>query len=210
MAFRIIYLFTLLSVAISLANAQTTYPKGGYLSLQDWLNKQPKIAEQDYELVSYKPLKKSDIVSYKVKPKNENFKIKFFRKKVFAVTDNDTLYINSKILGISPQFSKVFLTGKHIVFLVTIKDDEIQKAASIFFGLIGALVTSETVKMKTYFFSLNTVNEYAQVLTPETLTKLLTPFPDLLESYNIDERYHKDWDKVMLYYMNRLNEKFAK
>jgi len=90
------------------------------------------------------------------------------------------------MLDITPQFCIVVTTGKYMIFLVAIKDDEAQKIAAAAFGLIGALTAAGTVDMKLYAYCLDTETGISEVLNPARMNELLMPFPDLKESYNSD------------------------
>lgn len=144
--------------------------KGAYASLSDLLDNKPIIDETNYDIEKTFPVESNEEVGvYKIRATNSDYKSIYFRKNIFAVTKNDNLYINSKMLDITPQFCKVVTTGRYITFLVAIKDDEIQKMASVAFGLIGALATANTVEMKLYAYCLDTKTGVSDMLNPARL-----------------------------------------
>lgn len=194
---------------ISATAQKLSYSKGAYASLKDLLENKPSLDESNYNIEKVFPIKKNEEIGvYKIASNNDNYKNTYFRKNIFAVTKSNELFINSKFLDITPQFCKVVNTGKYITFLVAIKDDEAQMIGAMLFGLVGALATAGTVEMKLYAYSLDTESGISELLNPKRMNELLSPFPDLKESYNNDT--NNAWKTVMIDYIEKLNKKFEK
>lgn len=183
--------------------------KGAYLSIKDYLNNKPTIEESDYNIEKTFPIKADTLVGvYKIFSKSEKYKNSYLRKNIFIASKNDNLYLNSKMLDVTftPQFCKVVTKGRYMVFLVSINNDEAQKIATIAFGLIGYILASGGGEMVLYAYCLDTETGYSEILNPTRVNELLSPFPDLLNSYK-SETDNKS-NSVMIDYIERLNKKF--
>lgn len=202
-------LIVMLSTVFSAYTQSNFLAKGAYLSIKDFLNDKPVMEESNYDIEKTFPIMADTIVGvYKIFSNNDNYKNSYLRKNIFLASKNDNLYLNSRILDITvtSQFCKVVTIGRYMVFLVSMNIDEAKMIATIAFGLIGYILASGGGEMVLYAYCLDTETEYAEILKPARMNELLTPFPDLLESYKseIDNKSNS----VMIDYIDRLNKKF--
>jgi hypothetical protein len=207
---KVVLIITITFVSIFSASTQTnSFGKGAYLSIKDFLNNKPVIEESNYKIKKTFPVIADTVVGvFKIFSNNDSYSNNYLRKNILVASKNDSLYLNSKVLDITvtSQFCKVVTTGRYMVFLVGIKNDEAQKIATIAFGLIGYIFASGGGEIKLYAYCLDTETEYSEILNPNRVNELLSPFPDLLNSYQneIDNRSND----IMINYVERLNEKF--
>lgn len=211
---KTILIFTILLVNL-FATSQVLYPKGCYMSFKEVLTKTPS---EDHQLAIKKrtnlDIKMNGGNDYKLISANNTIKREFLKKKIFAYSTGDSLFINCLKYRLQAWFSNVVSDGKYLVFTAGIPMDkdmqtkamqeEIQLGMS--FGVVVGAFSGASLAMERYLYILNKETNNIVLINNEVMNDVLKDFPDLLEQYNSENG--KNEISVRIEYLNLLNKKY--
>jgi hypothetical protein len=206
MKIRFTFPFAIFLVTISLANAQTSYPKGKYKDTVSLINKEPIEEKLVVKLRNEKDVKKEGGNDYDVfvyNKKNDEYKL---LKKVLAVSDGENLYLNGKKVKCSSRYCKVIQEGnRFLVFVVAIQEGD-YSSVGVMFGIVGGLISSAISSnndVKRYPFVFDFKVNKSTPLTKEYMYKNLLKYPEILKQFEAE----KDKNNVVtwLKYLGKIN-----
>jgi len=211
---KTILIFTILLVNL-FATSQVLYPKGCYMSFKEVLTKTPS---EDHQLAIKKrtnlDIKMNGGNDYKLISANNTIKREFLKKKIFAYSTGDSLFINCLKYRLQAWYSNVVSDGKYLVFTAGIPMDkdmqtkamqeEIQLGMS--FGVVVGAFSGASLAMERYLYILNKETNNIVLINNEVMNDVLKDFPDLLEQYNSENG--KNEISVRIEYLNLLNKKY--
>lgn len=211
---KTILIFTILLVNL-FATSQVLYPKGCYMSFKEVLTKTPS---EDHQLAIKKrtnfDIKMNGGNDYKLISANNTIKREFLKKKIFAYSTGDSLFINCLKYRLQAWYTNVVSDGKYLVFTAGIPMDkdmqtkamqeEIQLGMS--FGVVVGAFSGASLAMERYLYILNKETNNIVLINNEVMNDVLKDFPDLLEQYNSENG--KNEISVRIEYLNLLNKKY--
>jgi hypothetical protein len=206
MKIRFTFPLAIFLVTISLANAQTSYPKGKYKDVVSLIKKEPIEEKLVVKLRNEKDVKKEGGNDYDVfvyNKKNGEYKL---LKKVLAVSDGENLYLNGKKVKCSSRYCKVIQEGKRfLVFVVAIQEGD-YSSVGVMFGIVGGLISSAISSnndVKRYPFVFDFKVNKSTPLTKEYMYKNLLKYPEILKQFEAE----KDKNNVVtwLKYLGKIN-----
>lgn len=176
--------------------AQTSFPKGVYLSWEELATKSPST---DHEDIVVTERSQGDMVlmggnAFKVEC--ESCKKRKIRKKWFAYSDGNHLYINCFPLGLENHFAQVIEEGYYMLFKA-VPNSYDAAVAGLMFGVVGALAVSAATAHKWNFYLLDHGTGMVTQLDDEALQLILWIDKDLLNAYRQEEE--KDAQKIAEY-----------
>lgn len=180
--------------------AQTTYPKGVYMTMVELQDKQPS---QFYNLVVTERAK-GDVAmaggnEYKVESPDNKVKGKVIRKEIVAISDGTNLYINGQLFDVQQGYCKVVHEGRALLFKGGVLENDQDAAGRVGGPIAVAITTSVHYAYKLYPRSLK-----IEQIDRAKLEALLTKHEDLRRQYE-EEKVHRDPD-VILKYLAMVNE----
>lgn len=176
--------------------SQTTYPEGVYMSRKELVNKKPSNRlELQIEL-------SGDGFSYKVKRVDKELKRKVIRKKIWAISTGEDLYLNG--YHIDFDYGLYFKTeheGKYLLYQggVTAGD-----GAVIAFG--GGIAAAAAAGAARWLYAWNPKTDDNYKINSTALEKWLKETPELLKLYKREPHY-RDMD-VLIEYASLRNEEY--
>lgn len=211
---KTILIFTILLVNL-FATSQVLYPKGCYMSFKEVLTKTPS---KNHQLAIKKrtnfDIKMNGGNDYKLISANNTIKREFLKKKIFAYSTGDSLFINCLKYRLQAWYTNVVSDGKYLVFTAGIPMDkdmqtkamqeEIQLGMS--FGVVVGAFSGASLAMERYLYILNKETNNIVLINNEVMNDVLKDFPDLLEQYNSENG--KNEISVRIEYLNLLNKKY--
>ncbi len=130
------------------ANAQQPFPQGLYMSLDEIRQHQPSVTTSlDVVKRSSFDIKMNGGNDYKIESSDKSWK-KNIKKKAWAYSDGDTLYINCRMVKAQPWYAKVLEPGKYLIFDAAYAKhtqeyrNDVAKSATVgyMFGLLGGFI----------------------------------------------------------------------
>lgn len=147
--------FALLQVAM----AQQQYPRGIYMSFEEIQNKQPSMPDS----ATVKKRSGFDISmvggnDYRIKSKEKSVK-KVLKRKAWAYSTGDTLYINCRHYKAQTWYAKVCNNGNYLLFdagmsKLTKKDNAGMVVAGAAFGALGGAMAGAAMAQMRYPYAL--------------------------------------------------------
>jgi len=201
----------ILSVLISNLDSfgQDNWKSGFFNSAADFMNQTPV----DSCSFSYKPI--SDLRSkaydravipehYRLIPKNSQLPVDYFNSFSCLAYDGESLFINLKMLRMSPGFVRIDNPSAHN-FFIGIPQKYVSQGSGLVSGTSGWVSQDGPIdqrELKPYVYSLTTGRVHSFI--PSTLERLLEPYPELLQLYLKDP----NWNTLesMKVYIGILNE----
>jgi len=184
----------------------TSYPKGAYTSFLELKSKKPSMIA-DFK-ITLRPGTKISIyggADYKIKC-NETGTDENIKRDVYAVSSDDTLYVNCHMLHISGWYAKVISEGQFLVFWAPI--DKIEYKKIIADGRLdadGHFLTSAMLAMIRKLYFIDTSNDFgiAKQINSPILKNILASDEDLLYAY--ENESDMDNPEIMLKYLLIVN-----
>ena len=193
---------------------QVNYPAGGYMSLEELKNKQPSIAKNFVVRKRTRDaINAAGGSDYMVISPDKSVKKNFIKKKLFAVSTGDSLYINCYFHGIQKWYSKVISAGEIFLFYGPMNDGDMDVANSkvtdyaIMGGIIGVGLSGigKIVDMR-FLYVLDTTEPFpiARPVNEAIIRQVLEPYPLYLYQYENDPE--KEKSETILHYLKMVNE----
>lgn len=203
--------FILITLLISFqASSQGLYPKGCYMSFEEIKTKSPS---KNYKL-KVKKRTTSDIKmnggnDYKLISADKSIKRKVLKKKIFAFSTGDSLFINCLPMKLQKWYSRIISDGKYFVFIAGIPMDKTMQSKEMqlgmAFGAIGGAFAGASLAMQRYLYILNKETNNVEMVDLEVMNKVLKDYPYLLDQYNSESK--KNEIQTQIEYLELLNKK---
>ena len=168
------------------AMAQQNYPQGLYMTFDEIKRHQPS-ATPDIKVVKRT---KFDIImyggnDYKLEPTDKTFK-KIIKKKAWAYSDGDTLYLNCKKFIFQPWYAKVQDTGDYLMFdacMSKISQDYYKNMAEsavvgYLFGIVGGSLMAASDAQKRYHYVADANTGFVHFVSLDYLDEILSKRDD--------------------------------
>lgn len=160
------------------AMSQNRYPQGLYMSFDEIRQHQPSV------LCSLQVVRRSNFDismnggnDYKIESDDKAYK-KSIKKKAWAYSDGDTLYINCLKFKAQPWYAKVDGYGKYLLFYggISTQVNEYFKTslASFMFGIVGGAIASASAAHLRYYYAVDTDTGKMNLITLQFLDKVLS------------------------------------
>lgn len=175
---------------------QTTYPEGIYMSRKDLVKKKPS----DSLELSISPT--GDGFSYQVKRTSKDLKRKVIRKRIWAISTGEALYLNGYHIDFDyGLYLKTEHEGKYLLYQggVTAGD-----GAMIAFG--GGIAAATIAGAAKWLYAWNPKTGDNYKINKTTLEEWLEKTPELLKQYAREPR-PKDME-VLIEYASLRNEAY--
>lgn len=193
---RTIILLLILLLLLSLtAQGQTAYPSGVYMSQKDLVTKTPS---QNYNL-TIEPL--NNEINFKIKSPEKEIKRKVINRKIWAISDGETLYVNGYHIDFEPQYLKVVHEGKYLLYVGSLSAGD---ANAIAFG--GGAIAAGIAASSRWLYAWNPEARENFKINKPILEQWLEKTPWLLADYQ-NETFPKDMD-VLIRYASLRNEAY--
>lgn len=145
MKFRTIMLVIgcLMCIGLLEAKAQEKYPKGLYMSFEEIVNKTPSVTDE-VEVIKRTSFDIVMVGGNDYKLKSATLSKRVLKKKAFAYSDGDSLYINCRKYKAQPWYAKVTDAGEYLVFSAGMsKISKKSDYALLFFGALGGAAAAQ-------------------------------------------------------------------
>jgi len=192
----------------------TEYPKGAYMSYEEILSKSPSVsAELEIERRTKGDIKMSGGNDYKLFKPDKSIKKKTIKKKYYAYSDGDSLYINCIHYKIQAWYTPVLSEGRFFVIRGGISTDpKIQKEQldnqaqlGYMFGAVGGAFQGAKLAMLRFIYVIDKETNQITTVSNDYLKECLQETPELLNQYEAEEEQVDQ--KIFLKYLRLLNEK---
>jgi hypothetical protein len=203
------YFVLLIVIKVSFVYSQNTFPKGTYLNFAELKNKTPS------QIDTFVIIKRTqfDIAmnggnDYKVTSSSEKTNGKFIKRNIYAISTGDSLFLNCFILKLQPKYTFAKLDSNMLIFKAGIPlggNNDIAMSG-VMFGAIGGAIGGAQAALKRFLYVMDFVNGKVTLLCKETLTSLLTPYPDLNKKYLREENAEND-TILLKYFKDYLRKK---
>jgi hypothetical protein len=177
------------------AQSQTEYPAGVYMSQKELL---AKIPSQHYNL-TIEPM--ANGINFRVRSPEKEIKRVVINRKIWAISDGETLYLNGIQIEFEPQYLKVVHEGKYLLYVGSLKASD---ASMIAFG--GGLIGSAIAASSRWLYAWNPETRENFKINKPILEEWLEKTPWLLADYQ-NEHLPKDMD-VLIRYASLRNEAY--
>ena len=146
---------------------------------------------------------------YELGSEDETVDTKFLRDKVYAYSDGEDMYVNSKSFIGQTGYSRVMSDGRYLAFRGRSGSDEASASVGMMFGLIGAMITQAATHnrggTKWYIFDKDDLLYGIKDLNPGVLRKLVKSASEkLFAQYKEEEKPLTS--EVELYYLDTVNQ----
>lgn len=157
------FLFTLLSIAhVAISFAQTnSFPKGTYMSLEEVYKRKPSLPYYNYIITKRTQweIQNNGGNAYRIETKSDSISKKTIKKKVFAISDGDSLYVNCMPNKLQMWYSIARLDSNYISFRANADKlpNKVALAGAIA-GPIAAVIVAanQPAKFPLYYLDLKT------------------------------------------------------
>lgn len=173
--------------------AQTIYPKGSYMSLEEIITKSPS-GNHDLIIKISKGGSEANVSS-----KDKDVKKKTINKEIWAVSDGQNFLINTSLLEYNSDYMKVQREGKYLPFFAGVSKKDAAGAA-VMGGLTGAAIASSIRNL----YVMDSENGLVFKADKKIISEFLQEFPELQAAFENEKKYT---DEVMISYLERLNNK---
>lgn len=196
----IIQLSLLFACTISVnGRAQTSYPKGAYLSLEELRTKSPSLdpnVEIDLRSGADKAMMGGN--DFKITSPDQSVGKREIKMEWVAYSDGQVLYLNGFPFEIQSWYCKVESEGGLLLFKGAMKNND-AAAIAVATGAIGSAAVSGADRL----YILDLRNMEVQQSDKKRCAKYLQSFPAILDEYNTESRTG-DAD-TQLKYLTRIN-----
>lgn len=188
------------------SNAQsTTYPAGGYRNLEEFKKKQPSIPFVfSIEKRSKSEIKMNGGNDYKVL--SDSISKKIIKKKLFAVSNGETLFINCGPKQAQYWYADALTEGKYIAFMGGIgpvAHNNPYLAAGVAFGGIGGAFEGAHKALLRYLYVIEINDGKLRLLNKEYFETLIEGYPDLKSQFQNEPV--KENKEIYLKYLSLIN-----
>lgn len=202
MRIALIFLMLVVSCCRAIAQQDTVYPAGCYMSLEELKTKAPskhcKLDVAEKQSGVFIGFEAND---YTLLSNDKCFSKKEIRSDMFAYCDGTTLYLNGSKQNLQGAYVSVINRGpNYLAFTGTRTTQEAIGAM-----LMGSAATTGTEAKGRYLYVLNMITGKALYATAENLDEMLAPWPELKKQY--DSEAAKESDETMLKYISLCNQK---
>jgi len=175
--------------------SQTDYPPGVYMSQKDLLAKTPS---KHYDL-TIEPM--ANEINFRVRSPEKEIKRKVINRKIWAISDGETLYLNGYQIEFENQYLKAVHEGKYLLYVGGMTSGD---ATALAFGggIAGAI--GSTISRWLYAWNPETRENFK--INKPILEEWLQKTPWLLADYQ-NETFPKDMD-VLIRYASLRNEAY--
>ena len=184
---------TLLSGTLAL-NAQTSYPKGSYMSLEEIVTKSPT-GTHDLVVKVSKSGSEANVTS-----KDKNVKKKTINKEIWAVSDGENFVLNTAMFEYDSDYIKVQSEGKYLPFLAGVSKKD-AAVAGVAGGIMGGAIASSIRKL----YIMDSENGLVFKADKNIVSEFLQEYPEIQSEYE-NEKDPKD-SEVIISYIRKLNSK---
>jgi len=179
--------------------AQTIYPRGTYMDIEELKNKTPSRPFYNYQI--FKRTSGEILMNggndYRIESKNDSITKKIIRKDVFAISTGDSLYINGLNYKLQNWYCLARQDGDYLYFKGgACMDFKSPLATSE--PAIGGIAGANQAKER-YLYYLNLNKNTIDVLTVNNINKLATQ-KDSLITKQFQAEPQKDEKTVIKYY----------
>ena len=178
-------IFTIIVILTNLLHtvmAQQNYPQGLYMTFDEIKRHQPSVTT-DIKVVKRTKFDISmyGVNDYKLEPTDKTFK-KMIRKKAWAYSDGDTLYLNCKKFIFQPCYAKVQDAGDYLMFDASMSKlsqeyyNNIAKSVMVgyLFGAIGSSLKAASDAQKRYHYVADANTGLAYFVSLDYLDEILS------------------------------------
>lgn len=176
--------------------SQTTYPEGVYMNRKELLNKKPS------DTLDLRITPTGDGFSYQVKRVDKDLKKKVIRKRIWAISNGEDLFLNGYHIDFDyGLYLKTEHEGKYLLYQggVTAGD-----GAMIAFG--GGIAAAAVAGVAKWLYAWNPKTGDNYKINKGTLEEWLEKTPEILDEYQREPR-PKDMD-VLIEYASLRNEAY--
>jgi hypothetical protein len=188
----------------------SSFPKGLYMSLDEVKKRTPSlkcsviVEEQSEEVKVW-----METNDYKLLPEGKCISQHKLKKKVWAYSDGEQLYINCRIVKLQSWYAKILTAGRFLAFYENRVSQNIKDAA-VLGGLIGAHVAiNSTQKPIDRYLQVIDLKESMRYFVDSVFVKrALAEHLELLQKFEteVDKNSHK----TLLAYLQMINDIEAK
>lgn len=201
--------FLLLGLINLVSVAQDKFPKGVYMSLQEFISKKPS---QNYNLVVEKrtmgDIKMNGGNDFKLLSINNEIDKKFIKTKIWGYSDGNTFYLNCFQYKTQNWYAELISDGKYMVFYgglsqkVDLQKKQIKSIPTI--GPIGGGIQGAKLATLRFLYVIDKENNNLYHITTETIKEVLKLDSELLNLY---EKEVEKNDDILVKYLQLFNEK---
>lgn len=179
--------------------AQTSYPQGCYMSLDELISKSPS---EHYDL-SIEERSSSDIQfnggnDFKLISEDNSISKRVLKREIWAISDGNTFYINGLLHDSQKWYSKVEDEGKYLIFKGAVPSSEAMAA-----GLLGGAIGGAMISEKRYIYVMDSKTGETSLVKKKNIHEVLSDYPDILSEYDTEE--DKESPDILLKYVKVLN-----
>lgn len=207
---KIIFVLGLLLLIGINSNSQTNhFPKGAYMSFDEIINKNPS-EQLDLQIVkrTIGEIKMNGGNDYKFVSSDKSIPKKTIKKKIWAYSIGDTLYINCFKFALQTWYAPLISDGKYLVLKggISNNSDEQKKQLNIgyYFGAVGGAFQGAKLATLRFLYIIDKKTKQAITVTTEKMQEFLKEKNDLLTQFNNESK--KDDEQIFIKYLNLLNE----
>lgn len=180
---------------------KTSYPSGGYATIEDFIQKKINLPDSfTVRKRSVKNLENNGGNDYAPESEVENISKKI-KKELFAVSHNDTLYINSGKLGLQVWYSRVIVEGRYIVFKAAAPSKEFNKQvilAGLLYGTMGTIQAYDHSATARFTYVLNTSTKEINMFDKKYLEAILEEYPEIKRQF-LEDSERKTLEMLLSY-----------
>lgn len=169
------------------ATAQVNYPQGIYMSLEEIVSKTPSVKDSA-QIVKLKGCP-NDRNDYVLKSDDKKTK-KLLKKKAWAYSDGDTLYLNGSAFKVQKGYTKLISNGRYLLFHAAMTKQRAafyataQVVSGVAIGLLTGFIVYQHPTGKRYHYAYDTETNELHTITLDFLDKELP---------NISQEGHSDF-----------------
>lgn len=203
---------SLLFLCLSLMSLYPTssFPKGLYMTLDEIKKRTPSlqckviVEEQSQDAKVW-----METNDYRLLPEGKCVSQHKLKRKVWAYSDGEHLYVNCRTIKLQLWYAKVLTTGRFLVFYENRVSQNIKDAA-VLGGLIGAhiAINSTQKPIDRYLQVIDLKESMRYFVDSACVKKALTEHPELLQ--NFETELDKNNHKTLLAYLQMVNDIEAK
>lgn len=196
----------LITMLLQNLNAQeSNFPPGAYMNYLELKSKTPSLTAEFHAVKRSEGGKAmaggSDYSIYSVDDVVSKLTIK---NDIYAISINDTLYLNSMFQMRLKGYSKVITQGRYLVFYGPV--NEPPGSLTYMGGAIGGAIdgAARAKKRELYLIDANGMYGLAKPINKGKLKNMLADYPSLLNEYQAEPEGEND--EIMLKYLIKINE----
>lgn len=158
------------------ATAQENYPQGIYMSLEEIVSKTPSVKDSA-QIIKLKGCP-NDRNDYVLKSEDKKTK-KLLKKKAWAYSNGDTLYLNGSAFKVQKGYTKLISSGRYILFNAAMTKQRAalyataQVVSGVAIGLLTGFMVFQHPAGKRYHYAYDTETKELHTITLDFLEKEL-------------------------------------